>query len=139
MDDTDRELIRLLSLDARQPAAELARVLNVSRATVQNRIDRLRADGTIRRFTVDLGQPADSTLIEALVLVSLAPGDSRKTIAQLKKLTEVVALTSANGAYDFIMELRVSSLKRLDEVLMDIRRMPMIADTHSSIRMNRFK
>jgi hypothetical protein len=33
----------------------------------------------------------------------------------------------------------VSSLKRLDEVLMDIRRMPMIADTNSSIRMNRFK
>ena len=58
MDDTDRELLRVLSLDARRPAAELARELGVSRATVQNRIEKLKNSGIIKGFTVELGQEA---------------------------------------------------------------------------------
>jgi len=139
MDDTDRELLRLLSTDARCSAAELARLLNVSRATVQNRIDRLKANGTIKRFTLELGVDSEQAFVEALVLVSLKSGDSRKIIEQLKRIPEVESLSSANGAYDMILELRVSSLQLLDRILQDIRRMPMIKETISSIRLNRFR
>lgn len=138
MDDNDRELLRLLSIDARSSAAELARALHVSRATVQNRIDRLKANGTIKRFTLELGQNIEQAFVEALVLVSLLAGDSRKTIAQLKRIPEVESLSSANGPYDLILELRVPSLQRLDELLQDIRRMHIVAETISSIRLNRF-
>ena len=48
MDETDRKLIALLRADSRAPTASLARVLKVSRGTVQNRIDRLMAGGSIR-------------------------------------------------------------------------------------------
>jgi len=138
MDDTDRELLRLLSLDSRRSAAELARSLDVSRATVQNRIDRLVSNGTIKRFTLELGIHSEQAFIEALVLVSLKPGDSRRIIDHLQRIPEVESLSSANGAYDLILELRVSSLQLLDRILQDIRRMPMIAETNSSIRLNRF-
>ena len=52
MDDTDRRLIALLRENARVPVATLAHLLKVSRGTVQNRIDRLTADGVIGGFTV---------------------------------------------------------------------------------------
>ena len=139
MDETDRELIRLLSLDARRPASELARDLGVSRPTIQNRIDKLKASGAITRFTIELGDQANGALIDALVLVKLKPGDSRSVVAQFAKLAGVEAITSSNGAFDFILELRVSSLQNLDHLLVDIRRMPMVADTNSSIRLNKFK
>ena len=51
MDDTDRRLIALLRENARVPVATLAHLLKVSRGTVQNRIDRLTADGVIGGFT----------------------------------------------------------------------------------------
>ena len=54
MDDTDRRLIALLRENARVPVAALAHLLKVSRGTVQNRIDRLTADGVIGGFTVRL-------------------------------------------------------------------------------------
>lgn len=139
MDEKDRELLRLLSLNARSSSTELARQLDVSRATVQNRIDRLMASGVIKKFTVELGQQTEQTFIEAVVLIALAPGDSRKTIAELRRIPVVESLCSANGAYDLIVELRVSSLLLLDNILQDIRRKPMIADTISSIRLNRFR
>jgi len=129
----------LLHLDARCSAAELARELGVSRATVQNRIDKLKANGTIKRFTIELGQSGMGALIEALALITLASGDSRKIIAQFRKYPEIEAITSANGAYDFVLELNVSSLGRLDEILSEIRRNPMVLETNSIIRLNRFK
>ena len=41
LDATDRRLIELLRDNSRLPTATLARHLDVSRGTVQNRIDRL--------------------------------------------------------------------------------------------------
>ena len=53
MDDTDRQLVAMLLGNARLPVATLAKSLGVSRGTVQNRIDRLTARGTIQGFTIE--------------------------------------------------------------------------------------
>ena len=47
MDDIDQQLIGLLRDNARASLVSLAKALRVSRATVQNRISRLEANGTI--------------------------------------------------------------------------------------------
>ncbi|MBP6547224.1 MAG: AsnC family transcriptional regulator, partial [Phenylobacterium sp.] len=52
MDDLDRRLLALLREEARAPASSLAARLKVSRGTVQNRIERMLARGTIQGFTV---------------------------------------------------------------------------------------
>ena len=54
MDDIDRQLIGLLLIDARASVASLAKALGVSRGTVQNRMARLSANGTIVGYTVRL-------------------------------------------------------------------------------------
>lgn len=51
-DHLDRELISLLRNDGRAPLSKLADILNVSRGTVQNRLDRLLNSGTLHGFTV---------------------------------------------------------------------------------------
>ena len=52
MDSLDHQLLGLLRENARTPVATLATQLRVSRGTVQNRIDRLVADGVLLGFTV---------------------------------------------------------------------------------------
>ena len=47
MDDLDHQLIGLLRTNARTPVASLAKTLKVARGTVQNRLVRLEAEGTI--------------------------------------------------------------------------------------------
>ena len=49
MDDTDRQLLSLLRDDARASVASIAKVLRVSRGTVQNRLARLEADGWVQQ------------------------------------------------------------------------------------------
>ena len=52
LDDTDRALIAALKRDGWIATTQLARQLNLSRATVQARIERLKDRGVIKRFTV---------------------------------------------------------------------------------------
>ena len=54
MDDLDHRLISLLRANARTSIAALAKQLGVARGTVQNRMAKLEADGTIVGYTVRL-------------------------------------------------------------------------------------
>ena len=59
MDDTDQKLIALLRSNARAPVAALAKQLKVARGTVQNRLAKLEAAGTIAGYTVRLKPQAE--------------------------------------------------------------------------------
>ena len=65
MDDLDRQLIAELRDNARLPVATLAQRLKVSRGTVQNRLNRLEADGIIVGYTVRLKPQVQAQRIRA--------------------------------------------------------------------------
>ena len=60
MDNTDRRLLAILRTDGRASISKLAELLKISRGTVQNRIDRLTADGgDCRLYTVRIAAAED--------------------------------------------------------------------------------
>lgn len=136
MDDLDNRLLRLLTKDARASATDLAAVLNVSRGTVQNRIDKLVHTRVISRFTVELGESEEDHQISAFTLIRLKADDGKVTIAGLRRIEEIVDVHTLSGAFDIVVDLRTSSLKRLDAVLDRIRALPDVAETQSHIRLS---
>jgi DNA-binding Lrp family transcriptional regulator len=74
LDDTDREIIRLLVEDARRPYNEIANQVGLSPPTVSDRVDRLRELGVVRRFTADLNHELLSDGLSLLVTVHARPG-----------------------------------------------------------------
>lgn len=98
LDDTDREILRLLLEDARRPYSDIADHVDLSPPAVSDRVDRLRDLGVIRRFTVDID---DSTLREGVdVLIEIRPGPAkvqavRNEIASLPGIEHV--LETADG------------------------------------------
>jgi DNA-binding Lrp family transcriptional regulator len=139
LDHTDQKLLLLLSDNARRTAADLARSLRISRATVQSRIARLVDLGVIRRFTVELSAPETERLIEAFVLVRLTAKDSAPTITAIKRIEAVTSIHTLNGRFDLIADIRVRTMSELDAVLLAIRKLPDVVETESSVRMTRRK
>ncbi len=133
MDDTDRELISLLRADARTPVVALAKKLRVARATVQNRMARLEADGTIVGYTVRLKPEAEGHRIRALTSIEIEGNHGDEVRRELRGHPNVVALHSTNGRWDLIAELRTDTLEAFDRVLNAIRTIPGIAHTETSI------
>ena len=105
MDDTDRRLIALLRENARLPVATLARLLKVSRGTVQNRIDRLTADGAISGFTVRLKPDAEPQRVRAITMLAVDGEHAAAVLKSLRGIPEVQALHTTNGRWDIVVEL----------------------------------
>ena len=139
MDDTDRELISLLRADARTPVVTLAKKLRVARATVQNRMAKLEADGTIVGYTLRLRPEADGHRIRALTSIEVSGNHGEEVRRVLRGNPNVVALHTTNGRWDLIAELRTDTLESFDRVLNAIRNVPGITNTETSILLSTHK
>ena len=139
MDDTDRELISLLRDDARMPVVALASKLRIARATVQNRLARLEADGTILGYTVRLKPAAESNRIRAIMTVAVEGNRTLEVRNKLRGHPNVYALHSTNGRWDIVAELRADTLESFDSVLNAIRLIDGIATTETSILLSTYK
>ena len=139
MDDTDRELISLLRADARTPVVTLARKLRVARATVQNRMAKLEADGTIVGYTLRLRPEAEGHRIRALTSIEVSGNHGEEVRRVLRGNPNVVALHTTNGRWDLIAELRTDTLESFDRVLNAIRNVPGITNTETSILLSTHK
>lgn len=136
MDDFDRRLIALLRLDGRMPVAVLADKLQVSRGTIQKRLDRLISSGAIRGFTVRTRQEADETVLRAMMGVKTSGKRPTVFIEALIGIPEVAALYTTNGVWDYIAELRAKNLVDLDRALRAIRTIDGVTSTETSILLN---
>jgi len=90
----DRQLISLMRANARATVAHLAKSLRVSRGTVQNRIRKLEADGTIVGYTVRLRPQAERHHIRALMTVAV---EGNRSEAVLRAFTGDPAVEADRG------------------------------------------
>ncbi|SDF20541.1 Lrp/AsnC family transcriptional regulator [Limimaricola pyoseonensis] len=137
LDPTDRRLVALLRQDARMPVTALAAELGLSRATVSARIERLRATGAIRRFTLELGTPDADDLVRAVMLIELQGPQARGVAARLRRMRQVSELHSTNGAWDLVARIEAASLSEFDRVLGDIREIPGVLNSETCLLLNR--
>ena len=139
MDNTDRRLLSLLRDDARMPVAAMAKSLGVSRGTVQNRLTRLEADGTVVGYTVRLKNASDDERIRAFMTVAVEGNRTDEVLKALRGDPAVCALHTTNGRWDIVAELRTDSLEAVDRVLGRIRLIDGISSTETSLLLSTHK
>ena len=139
MDDTDRQLISLLRDNGRTSVAALAKLLRVSRGTVQNRLDKLEADGTIVGYTVRLRPQAEVHQIRALMTVAVQGNRIDHVLSALRGDPAISALHTTNGRWDIVAEIRADTLEAFDRVLGRIRLLEGIARTETSLLLSTSK
>ena len=134
MDDLDGRLLALLRADSRAPVATLAARLNVSRGTVQNRIDRMmRPGGAIQGFTVRTRPEMEESRIRAIMGIAIEGERSAAVVKALRGLPEVDKVHTTNGRWDLIAELDTATLAEFSRTLDQIRMIEGIASTETSI------
>ena len=140
MDDLDHRLLALLRHDARESVASLAKKLGVARGTVQNRMARLEADGTIVGYTVRLKPDSqEQQQIRAIMTVAVDGNQVDAVVKALRGEPAVAGLHSTNGRWDLVAELRTDSLASFDRVLAKISRTPGVSSSESSLLLTTFK
>ena len=133
LDATDRALLQALRENARLSAAELARRLQLSRTTVQSRIERLERQRVITGYTVVVADAVEAALVRAHVLITLAPRQSGAIEAALRRIPEVRVLHSVSGPFDLIAVVAAQSIGELDALIDRIGALDGVERTTSAI------
>lgn len=137
IDETDRRLIARLGRNARASVTELAGDLGLSRVTVQNRIARLREDGVIRRFTVELGDLAQEDVVRAVTLIELQGSVTDMVQRQLRRMPQISALYTTNGSWGLVAHTETRNLSEFDRVLTDIGKIKGVIRAETCLLLNR--
>ena len=119
IDEKDRQLLLLLSENARSSVSDLARTLGLARTTVQARIERLENSGYIAGYTLRKG-PSARPVLRASALLSVEPRSGAAVLQKLKTLPQVEKVHTTSGRFDLVVELSAQSTEELDETLDDI-------------------
>lgn len=131
--DLDRRLLSALREDGRASVASLARRLGVARATVNSRLDRLIATGTITGFTARVRDEVDPLAIHAIAFIAVEGRSADKVIRHLRGFPEISALHTTNGGWDLVAQLRTESLGGFDQVLGRIRGVEGVVNSETSL------
>lgn len=137
LDIRDHKLLSALRKDGRASITALAASLNMSRVTIQNRLDRLVETGVIERFTVDVSDAVMNDRVRAVILIELQGAMSRRVISRLRKLPQIVNLHSTNGAWDLVGQIEADSLADFDQVLRTVREIEGVSNSETCLLLNR--
>lgn len=137
-DNLDSELISELRGDGRATISHLAQRLKVSRATIQNRIDRLISNGAILGFTIRVNETLDQRTVKALMMIEISGHSTSQVIRKLRGIPELVKLHTTNGAWDLIAEINTPTLSEFDEVLRQVREVEGILSSETSVLLSSF-
>jgi DNA-binding Lrp family transcriptional regulator len=113
--------------------AELARHLNLSRTTVQSRLERLERAGVIAGYTVRLSEAEERGRIQAYILLTVAPKQAPAVIVATRKMAGVRRLASVSGPFDFIAVASAASVAEMDELIDRLGALDGVERTTSSI------
>jgi DNA-binding Lrp family transcriptional regulator len=139
VDDLDHRLISLLRDNARISVAQLAQQLKVSRATVQNRIDRLVEQRVLLGFTVRTSAEGAAHRVRATMMIAVDGDRSDAILKALRGYPEVRALHTTNGRWDIVAELGTDTLEAFDAALRSIRTIKGIANSETSLLLSTHK
>lgn len=139
LDDTDRALIAELKRDARTPVVAIAKQLGLSRATVQNRINRLESSGVIVGYSAQLGHEISDDAVRAIMNLAIEGNRAPTVVRALSAHPFVTAIYSTNGRWDMIVEISAPSLVEFDRALNEMRQLDGISSSESCLLLSRFK
>ncbi|WP_165676147.1 Lrp/AsnC family transcriptional regulator, partial [Metapseudomonas otitidis] len=100
LDETDRQLIAALQINARESIATLARRLGIARTTVNSRLARLERSGVISGYGVRLGQRVSEGGLQAYVGITVRPRSGKDVLRRLTGMAEVQLLCTVSGEFD---------------------------------------
>jgi DNA-binding Lrp family transcriptional regulator len=117
VDELDARLLRELDAAPRAGVLELSRRLQVARATVQARLDRLVRRGVIASFAPTLDPHALGYGVTAFATLEIRQGRGPQVLEHLRAIPEVLEVHTITGAGDMLCRLVAKSNDDLQRVL----------------------
>lgn len=142
LDETDFELLRVLSTNGRISNADLAQQVGLAPSTCLGRVRRLVEGGAIVSFAAEVAPAAIGLELQALISVTLRAG-ARANLASfmqaMREHPQVIQVFFLGGQEDFIVHVAVRNSDEVREfVLEQLSNNASVANTRTNIVFEHF-
>ncbi|HEY4680572.1 MAG TPA: HTH-type transcriptional regulator LysM [Nitrosarchaeum sp.] len=130
-DKVDEKIINFLKEDSRESFVDIGKKLKLSESAVRRRVKNLVDSGTIKRFTVEIGE---ENATSAIVLISVdSATDTSKVSEKLAKLEGVKTVYEITGQYDITTIISATNISEINSSIDALRKIPGVIDTNTVI------
>lgn len=129
LDEIDSKILEILKKDSRTPFTEIATTLGVSDSTIHVRLKKLKEDGILLGFTLNINENLIEKNIHGLATINITPGHLEKVVSQLIASNNIQSIYETHGENDLIALIKAPNLEGLREVILEIRRIEHISST----------
>ncbi len=127
----DEKIIDFLRNDSRESFVDIGKKLKLSESAVRRRVRNLVDNGTIKKFTVEVG---DKNTTSAIVLISVdSTIDTSKVSVKLTKLEGVKTVYEITGQYDITVIISAPNIAEINNNIDALRKIPGVIDTNTVI------
>jgi DNA-binding Lrp family transcriptional regulator len=131
LDDTDKQIIKLLKEDARAGYGDIGVKVGLSEGAVRKRIKTLTDQSVIRKFTVKVGVSEGA---QAITLLATAPASPTQEVSKkILQIPNVETLYEVTGEYDIVVVISGMNVTEVNECIEKIRRVDGIMKTNTMI------
>ena len=130
-DKVDEKIIGHLKEDSRESFVDIGKKLKLSESAVRRRVKNLVDSGTIKKFTLELGE---ENATSAIVWVSVdSATDTSKVSLKLGDLEGVKTVYEITGQYDITAIISAPSITEINSSIDALRKIQGVVDTNTVI------
>ncbi|MEK6909721.1 MAG: Lrp/AsnC family transcriptional regulator [Candidatus Aenigmatarchaeota archaeon] len=139
IDELDRKILRFLVWDARLSYREIARQAKLSTTTVIERLKKLKANGVITGYSVNLDAKKVGYEISAIIELVAPKLIIRKAMEEITELPNVYGIYQTTGDVDAIIIAKFKGIDELQKFLGDLYNKLEIQRSETRIVLNTLK
>lgn len=139
IDDLDRQILRLLTKNARLSFREVAVKLGVSTSTVSARVRRMEEQSLIRGYIPDIDPRALGYELTAIIGVRIVRGRLLEVQRAVARDDRVYAVYDTTGEWDSIMIARFKGTRDLDNFVKKVLANADVERTNTMVVLNTVK
>lgn len=138
-DKTDKKIMNVLMENSRLSYRQIARKANVSVATVMNRVNRLRGEGVIKKYTTELDYEKLGYDVEILVEMKIQKAYTFQMEKALLMNPNVYAIYSLSGDFDLALLAKFHDRRQLNNFIKKLQEYEFVERTHTRFILKTFK
>jgi DNA-binding Lrp family transcriptional regulator len=139
IDSKDEKILNVLLDDAKLSLRQLAKKVNLSVATVMNRVRRLESEGIIKKYTVALDYDKIGFDVPVLIDVRVAKGKLFQVEKKVAIHPNVVAVYDRTGTFDCTIVAKFKNRKSMDNFLKKIQTFDFVERTETQLVLHTIK
>lgn len=117
MDTIDRQILSLLSQNARIPVKEIAEQVSLTSPAVSGRIRKMEEEGIIAGYTLIISPDSNKTKIKASISLSIFPYDRESFLELIQQSPAVLQCDHVTGSHSYNVKVCCADMPELEHLI----------------------